>query len=211
MHQSMQPRHNYLMHEIIEFCLTSSLVLDNWEQKYCQTPGDKPNHSNRLLRGRFFPKGKFKLFNSFFSLSVPCFSKKFVFYCKFVCRASSVSLLAEVSHDEAKIRGRRDLIFASSWETTASREGICGTYVTKINVVLWHSARQTLCRLSCLRSHVLRANCNFESKQANSITLLGRRPNNKLFSPLKRIRLHEEEENTVSSAGKTDVGEESNQ
>ena len=33
--------------------------------------------------------------------------------------------------------------------------------------------------LACLRSHVLRAYCNFESKQANSITLFGRRPNNK--------------------------------
>ena len=33
--------------------------------------------------------------------------------------------------------------------------------------------------LACLRSHVLRANCNFESKQANSITLFGRRPNEK--------------------------------
>ena len=33
--------------------------------------------------------------------------------------------------------------------------------------------------LACLRSHVLRAYCNFESKHANSITLFGRRPNNK--------------------------------
>ena len=34
-------------------------------------------------------------------------------------------------------------------------------------------------RLACLRSHVLCAYCNFESKQANSITLFGRRPNKK--------------------------------
>ena len=34
-------------------------------------------------------------------------------------------------------------------------------------------------RLACSRSHVLRAYCNFESKQANSTTLFGRRPNNK--------------------------------
>ena len=33
--------------------------------------------------------------------------------------------------------------------------------------------------LACLRSHVLRAFCNFESKQTNSITLFGRRPNKK--------------------------------
>ena len=31
--------------------------------------------------------------------------------------------------------------------------------------------------LACLRSHVLRAYCNFESKQANSITLFERHPN----------------------------------
>ena len=33
-------------------------------------------------------------------------------------------------------------------------------------------------RLACLRSHVLRAYFNFESKQAISVTLFGRRPNN---------------------------------
>ena len=31
--------------------------------------------------------------------------------------------------------------------------------------------------LACLRSHILRAYCNLESKQANSISLFGRRPN----------------------------------
>ena len=49
---------SYLMHEIMEFCVTSSLALDNWEQKYCQTLGNKPNHSHRVLRGRLFSKGK---------------------------------------------------------------------------------------------------------------------------------------------------------
>ena len=40
--------------------------------------------------------------------------------------------------------------------------------------------------LACLRPHVLRAYCNFESKQANSISLSGRRPNNKvLIFPLE--------------------------
>ena len=33
-------------------------------------------------------------------------------------------------------------------------------------------------RLACLRPHVLRAYCNFKSKQANSITLFVRRPSN---------------------------------
>ena len=35
------------------------------------------------------------------------------------------------------------------------------------------------CRLACLHLHVVRAYCNFESKQVHSITLFGRRPNNK--------------------------------
>ena len=35
---------------------------------------------------------------------------------------------------------------------------------------------------ACLRSHILRAYCNFESKQANSITLFERRPNNKPYT-----------------------------
>ena len=33
--------------------------------------------------------------------------------------------------------------------------------------------------LTCVHSHVLRAYCNFESKQLNTITLFGRHPNNK--------------------------------
>ena len=36
-------------------------------------------------------------------------------------------------------------------------------------------------RLVCLRSHVLRAYCNFESKRAISITLFGRRPIKETF------------------------------
>ena len=35
--------------------------------------------------------------------------------------------------------------------------------------------------LACLRSHLLRSNCNFESKRAILITLFGRRPNKKMY------------------------------
>ena len=54
----------------------------------------------------------------------------------------------------------------------------CGTYCNahKCCVVTHRAADIDL--NSCLRSHVLRAHCNFESKQANLITLFGRRPNN---------------------------------
>ena len=53
---------------------------------------------------------------------------------------------------------------------------ICAVYVTRICAVSWQIARQTFWsrRLACLRSHVLRAYCNFESKQA----IFRRRPNN---------------------------------
>ena len=60
------------------------LALNNWEQKYCQPLG-KP--FTRVLRGLFFSKGKFKLFNSLFHSMYLAFSKKFVFCCRFVCRA----------------------------------------------------------------------------------------------------------------------------
>ena len=47
-----------------------------------------------------------------------------------ISRARFISLLAEVSHDEVKMRERREtllsLIFASSLETSASREPVYG-------------------------------------------------------------------------------------
>ena len=49
---------NYLMHQIMIFCVTSSLALDIWELKYCQTLSNKPNSSHRVLQGRLFSKGK---------------------------------------------------------------------------------------------------------------------------------------------------------
>ena len=63
---------------------------------------------------------------------------------------------------------------------------ICGTYATRIKLMLCrdtsrgrHSCRFAwLIYSACLRSHVLRAYCNLETKQAISITLFGRRPNN---------------------------------
>ena len=42
-------------------------------------------------------------------------------------------------------------------------------------------SRRRLVYLACLLSHVLRAYCNFESKQAISISLFGRGPNNNVF------------------------------
>ena len=79
------------MHEIMEFCVTSPLVLDNWEQNIVKPFAISQTIHTVCCEDDYFPKGKFKLFNTVFvSLSVPCFSKKFVFYCRFVCRALSV-------------------------------------------------------------------------------------------------------------------------
>ena len=51
-----------------------------------------------------------------------------------------------------------------------------GLYLVRVVIhVNW------LVYLACLLSHVLRAYCNFESKQAISISLFGRRPNNNVF------------------------------
>ena len=56
------------MHEIMEFCVTSSLAPDNCDQKYCQTLDNKPNHSHCVLRRR--------LFNSSFHLVYLVFPKR---------------------------------------------------------------------------------------------------------------------------------------
>ena len=45
---------NYLMHEIMEFCETSSFALDNWGQERCQTLGNKPNHSHQMCCDSLF-------------------------------------------------------------------------------------------------------------------------------------------------------------
>ena len=69
----------------------SSLALDNWEQKFCQTLGNMPNHSHFFVccEEDYFPKGKFKSLNSLFHsvYLVFFFFKKVVFFCRFVCRA----------------------------------------------------------------------------------------------------------------------------
>ena len=139
----IQCYNNYLMHEIMEFCVTSPLVLENWEQKYCQTLGNKPNHSHRVPRGRLF-KGKCKLFNSLFQSVYLVFPK-------------SLFRLAD--------------LFAVRYLRVVCNEDKC--------IVVTQRGRHSR-HLACLRSHVLRAYCNFESKHANSITLFERRPNKNL-------------------------------
>ena len=157
MHHSMQPRLNYLMHEIIEFCVTSSLVLDNWEQKYCQTPANKPNHSHRLLRGRFFPKGKFKLFNGLFHSVYLVFPKSLFS----IANLFAVRFLWDVCNEDKRcVVTQRAADIPVAWLVYVS------TYWVPIPTL-------------------------------NQNKRFGRRPNNKQFSPLESIRLHEEEETLI--------------
>ena len=61
--------------------------------------------------------------------------------------------------------------WSKTYQTLSER--LFGGRCTRRQTFAW------LVYLVCLRSHVLRAYCNFELKKANSITLFGRHPNNK--------------------------------
>ena len=91
---------NYLMYWIMEFYVALSLALDNYEQKDCQTLGKLISQTIHTTccccKDDYFPKRKFKKNYWFVSLSVPCFSKKFVFYCRLVCRALSEGHMHEI-------------------------------------------------------------------------------------------------------------------
>ena len=54
MHHSMLPL--FISCTITELCAISSLALDNWRQKYCQTLGSKPNPSIPIIFDRFTVK-----------------------------------------------------------------------------------------------------------------------------------------------------------
>ena len=105
-----------------------------WQWIVCTEKGQWPApmvHQRKHIHSvccedNYFPKGKFKFFNSLFLSVYLVFLNTFDFYCR---RHSSQ--------------------------------------------VAW------LVYSACLHSHVLRTCCNFESKQAISITLFGRRTNNK--------------------------------
>ena len=56
----------YLMHEIMEFCVTSPLVLDNWEQNIVKPLAISQTIHTVCCEDDYFPKGKFKLFNTVF-------------------------------------------------------------------------------------------------------------------------------------------------
>ena len=96
----------------------------------------------------YFPKEKFRFFNSLFYsvylvFSILLFSIANLFAVRYLWDVRNKDKCCVVTHRLVDIR------------------------------VAW------LVYLASLSSHVLRAYCNFESKQATSITLFGRRPNNK--------------------------------
>ena len=100
----------------------------------------------------YFPKGKCKLFQSRLFYSVYLVFPKILFP---VADLFTVRYLWVVCNED-------------KWCVLTQR-------VADVRVA-W------LLYLASLRSHVLRAYCNFESKQANSITLFERRPNNKPYT-----------------------------
>ena len=102
----------------------------------------------------YFPKGRFKLFsNSLFHPVYPVFFQKVCFL-----------LIA-------------DLFAVRYLWVVRNEDNCCVVKKRAADIrVAW------LVYLAYLRSHLLRAYCNFESKQANSITLFGRRPYNKRMS-----------------------------
>ena len=85
----------------------------------------------------YFPKGKFKLFNSLFHSEYPVFPKSLFSFPNLF----AVRFLWNVCNED------------------------------KCCVVTEHTADRSR-PVACLRSHVLRAYCNFESKQANAIISL---------------------------------------
>ena len=102
----------YLMHEIMDFCMTSSLALDNWEQKYCQTL------SNTAKPFTPFPARTIIFQRKNLNYLIVCFTQSTLFFQK-VCFLFQICLLC---------------VF-------------CGTYVTKINAVLWQTTRETFASL----------------------------------------------------------------
>ena len=94
----------------------TSLALDNWEQKFCQTLDNMPNHWHFFVccEEDYFPTGKFKSFNSLFHSVYLVY-----FFFQKGCFLLPICLPCV----------------------------ICGSYVTKINAVLWHGVRRTFASL----------------------------------------------------------------
>ena len=65
------------MHKIIEFCVTSSLALDNWY--IVKLLAISQTIHTVCCEDDYFQKGNFKLFNSMFQSVYLVFSKKFFF------------------------------------------------------------------------------------------------------------------------------------
>ena len=142
---------------ITEFCVTSSLAIDNWGQKYCETLGNKPNPSIPIIDWYLWSRGKtftpcaartitFQRKN--FNYLIVCFTQCTLFF-QYVCFLLPICLPCV----------------------------ICGTYVTRINAVSavsWHIARQTSAYLGLFT--FARIACLLQLW--NKITLFGPRPSN---------------------------------
>ena len=135
----------------VQACIFFRLSFRSW--KSCiYNCADLPSYSKNIVKllaisqtihtvcceDDYFPKGKFKLFNSLFHSEYPIFPKRLFSFPNLF----AVRFLWDICNED-KCCGGCDRA---------------------------HGRHSRL--LACVRSHVLRAYCNFESKQANSIISL---------------------------------------
>ena len=135
----------------VQACIFFRLSFRNWKSCIYNCV-DLPSYSKNIVKllaisqtihtlcceDDYFPKGKFKLFNSLFHSEYPIFPKRLFSFPNLF----AVRFLWDVCNED-KCCGGCDRA---------------------------HGRHSRL--LACVRSHVLRAYCNFESKQANSIISL---------------------------------------
>ena len=158
----------FVSRTITKVCVTSSLALKNWGQKYFQILGIR--HYRQWIVGTI-KKGNDRYLWSGVKTFTPCAARTIIF------QRESLNYL--IAFTRCTLPFQYVCFLLPICLPCVS----CGTYCNahKWCVVTHRAADIRLAWLvlnSCLRSHVLRAYCNFESKQVNLITLFGRRPNN---------------------------------
>ena len=147
------------------FWVTSSLALDNWEQKNCQTLGNKPNPSTPIIFDRFtftFLKNrqaKNTVYLRFIRLSFPSkksemnslYNEKRQWRVPMVWRKNIHAVCCEDNYfPNGKVKLFNSLFHSVCFFNTfwfllpiCLPCVTCGTYVTRINAVSWHTAQQT--------------------------------------------------------------------
>ena len=125
------------------------------------------NISKFLKKPAIIKKVSFRLSSSFpphWKLFLRCFNM-FIAFNSFVYTLLGIALLCCKVFEIVKVG-------SSMYAVSRAFFPVCFFSYTR------HSYGRHSCCLACLHSHILRAYCNFESKQAIFITLFGRHANN---------------------------------